>query len=396
MSKAVVGLLAGGAATVVVGAGGFLAYNQLSQPNTSNVSVQQANTNTKPTRSIKSELLGTWVQTFKTDDPDNPKNKIEFTADEVITYTEVVTYTDEEVPQKKKNTETDKGKYKIFCGQFLELKDGKSEAVTIGKFTIDGDELTIAGKTKDLDKKYKRESRNTAANTSTDTADSTAEEVTLNPKDLVGTWIDTEKPEFKYVFTEDKMTASRNDEQMDEGIYKLPCGQVLESTDERGINLFFKVTIEGSEMTIYRNGEKYKLRRESAGDNLKTDNVENTSSPSPQSENGGTESNGLPTPEMEFLETQFDFATVNEGEKVSYTYEFKNTGKSPLMISNVKPSCVCTTVNFPKEPIQPGQWGQLTVTFDSKNKAGKRYQKVTITANTDPPQSYLYLTGEVR
>ena len=264
MSKTVVGLLAGGAATVVVGAGGFLAYNQLSQPNTSNVSVQQANTNTKPIRSIKSELLGTWVQTFKTDDPDNPKNKIEFTEDEVITSTEVVTYTDEEVPQKKKNTETEKGKYRIFCGQFLELKDGKSEAVTIGKFTIDGDELTIAGRTKDLDKKYKRESRNTVANTSTDTADSNTEEVTLNQKDLVGTWIDTEKPEFKYVFTEDKMTASRNDEQMDEGKYKLPCGQILESTNERGFVLFSKVTIEGSEMTIYRNGEKYKLRRESA------------------------------------------------------------------------------------------------------------------------------------
>ncbi len=265
MSKVAVGVIGGTLGLGAVLGGGYAAnkiYNNLNNSNTnSNVSVQQSSTNTKATNSIKSALLGTWVQTFKTDDPDSPKNKVEFTADELITSQEIITYTDEEVPKKETRTETQKGKYKIFCGQFLELKD-ESDAVTIGKFTIEGDVLTIAGKTKDLDRKYKRESGNTAANTSTDSADSKTEEVTLNGKDLAGTWNDTKKPEFKYVFTEDQITAYDNGEEVDKATYKLSCGQILESTDERGSVHFSKVTIEGGEMTLDRNGEKTKLRRE--------------------------------------------------------------------------------------------------------------------------------------
>ncbi|HMS40067.1 MAG TPA: hypothetical protein PKE69_07580 [Pyrinomonadaceae bacterium] len=127
---------------------------------------------------------------------------------------------------------------------------------------LEGDELTVFGSIKEEDRKYKRESNNTAANTSTDTADSKTEEVTLNKKDLVGTWNDTEKPENKHVFTEDQMTIYYGDMQLYEGKYKLPCGQILEFTDERGIH-FSKAMIEGSEMTLdHHNGQKYKLRRE--------------------------------------------------------------------------------------------------------------------------------------
>lgn len=262
MSK--LGIAIGGTlATAAIAGGAIIGSQQLSSSNTSNTNsnIAATNSNTKANKSIKSELLGTWVQTFKTDDPDNPKNKIEFTADEVITSREVITYTDEEVPKTEKRTETDKGKYKIFCEQFLELKD-ESDAVSIGKFTIEGDVLTIFGKSKDFDNKYKRESSNTAANTSTDSADSKTEEVTLNGKDLAGTWNDTEKPEFKYVFTEDQLTAYDNGEEVDKQKYKLPCGQILESTDERGSVHFSKVSIEGGEMTLERSGQKAKLRRE--------------------------------------------------------------------------------------------------------------------------------------
>lgn len=102
-----------------------------------------------------------------------------------------------------------------------------------------------------------------------------------------------------------------------------------------------------------------------------------------------------PTTTMEFAELEFDFGTVQEGEKVSHTYKFKNTGKEPLIISDAKGSCGCTVPSWPKEPIAPGASGEVVVEFNSQGKAGNRNQKVTLTANTNPPQSFLTLKGVV-
>jgi len=102
-----------------------------------------------------------------------------------------------------------------------------------------------------------------------------------------------------------------------------------------------------------------------------------------------------PTTVMAFAETTFDFGAVDEGEVVSHTYTFTNSGDEPLVLSNAKGSCGCTVPSWPREPIAPGQSADVTVTFNSKNKKGKRNQKVTITANTNPPQTFIYLTGEV-
>ena len=102
-----------------------------------------------------------------------------------------------------------------------------------------------------------------------------------------------------------------------------------------------------------------------------------------------------PTTEMVFSETEFDFGTVKEGEKVSHVYKFKNSGKEPLVISNAQGSCGCTVPKWPRDPIAPGKTGEVVVEFDTKGKAGDRNQKVTLTANTNPPQTFLSLKGKV-
>ena len=102
-----------------------------------------------------------------------------------------------------------------------------------------------------------------------------------------------------------------------------------------------------------------------------------------------------PTTTMTFEELTFDFGTVAEGEKVSHTYKFTNTGNEPLVFSDAKGSCGCTVPKWPREPINPGDSGEVTVEFNSQGKKGQRNQKVTITANTNPPQTFLSLTGTV-
>jgi hypothetical protein len=102
-----------------------------------------------------------------------------------------------------------------------------------------------------------------------------------------------------------------------------------------------------------------------------------------------------PTTAIEFAETTFDFGTIEEGEKVAHTFKFTNTGSEPLIFSNAKGSCGCTVPTWPREPIAVGGTGEVTVEFNSKNKKGKRNQKVTLTGNTNPPQTFIYLTGNV-
>lgn len=102
-----------------------------------------------------------------------------------------------------------------------------------------------------------------------------------------------------------------------------------------------------------------------------------------------------PTTSVEFEETEFDFGTVEEGVKVSHTYKFKNTGSEPLVLSDAKGSCGCTVPKWPREPIAPGKTGEIVVEFNTQGKAGNRNQKVTLTANTNPPQTFLSLKGVV-
>lgn len=102
-----------------------------------------------------------------------------------------------------------------------------------------------------------------------------------------------------------------------------------------------------------------------------------------------------PTTTLELERPVYDFGIVDEGAVVSQVYTFTNTGDQPLIITDAKGSCGCTVPQWPHEPILPGETASLTVEFNSKGKSGKRNQRVTITANTEPPQTFLYLTGEV-
>ena len=106
-----------------------------------------------------------------------------------------------------------------------------------------------------------------------------------------------------------------------------------------------------------------------------------------------------PITTIEFEETTFDFGEVSEGEKVVHIYKFENTGSEPLIISKAKGTCGCTVPEWPKEPIPPGAFAEIKVEFDTKGKGsveGKAQSKrVTITANTDPVNTYITIKGKV-
>lgn len=91
-----------------------------------------------------------------------------------------------------------------------------------------------------------------------------------------------------------------------------------------------------------------------------------------------------PLPVASFERVDHDFGTIREGDKVSYTYKFKNTGEAPLIIQSAQPSCGCTAPDWSKEPIPVGGTGFVKAEFDSQGKPGIQNKTITVTSNSWP------------
>ncbi len=100
-------------------------------------------------------------------------------------------------------------------------------------------------------------------------------------------------------------------------------------------------------------------------------------------------------PVIEFERTTYDFGEVVQGEKLSYTFKFKNTGKSNLIIFSSEATCGCTTSTPPKAPIRPGETGEIKVVFDSSSQKGKVVKRILVGANTYPAETILTITANV-
>ncbi len=98
---------------------------------------------------------------------------------------------------------------------------------------------------------------------------------------------------------------------------------------------------------------------------------------------------------MSFENSTWDFGTIKQGATVEYIFKFENTGTEPLIITKAKGSCGCTAPKWPKEPIAPGETGEIQVKFNSRGKKGTQKKTVTIWANTTPNQTRLRVNGEV-
>ena len=101
-------------------------------------------------------------------------------------------------------------------------------------------------------------------------------------------------------------------------------------------------------------------------------------------------------PVITFEKTEHDFGKINEADgRVSVIFEFKNEGMAPLVLSNVRASCGCTTPTWTREPVEPGQTGSITVTYNPNGRPGRFQKTVTITSNATEPTRKVYIKGEV-
>ncbi len=98
---------------------------------------------------------------------------------------------------------------------------------------------------------------------------------------------------------------------------------------------------------------------------------------------------------IEFKKEVHDYGTIKNGADGNCSFEFKNTGTEPLIISNCQGSCGCTVPEWPKEPILPGKSAEIKVKYDT-TRQGAINKSVTITSNAvNTPTKVINIKGEV-
>lgn len=99
-------------------------------------------------------------------------------------------------------------------------------------------------------------------------------------------------------------------------------------------------------------------------------------------------------PMAEFDKTTHDFGQVPQGIPVKAIFKVKNTSMVPLVITNVKPTCGCTVADYPREPIKPGETGEIAATYNARS-VGPFTKTVHVYTNTNEGLVDIYMKGEV-
>lgn len=98
---------------------------------------------------------------------------------------------------------------------------------------------------------------------------------------------------------------------------------------------------------------------------------------------------------IKFNEAKKSFGFVKKGEVVSLDYDLINEGTEPLIISDAMVECSCTKVDFPQQPIAPGQKSKITVKFDTKTVYDRQDRIVEIVSNAKNSPTKIRFKGVV-
>lgn len=99
---------------------------------------------------------------------------------------------------------------------------------------------------------------------------------------------------------------------------------------------------------------------------------------------------------IEFFTTSHNFGTISEkGGNVTVDFNFKNTGKVPLILRNVRSGCGCTILEWDKRPVAPGDTSSIKVAFDPLDRPGTFVKSIAVNSNASNSVVTLTIRGNV-
>ena len=101
--------------------------------------------------------------------------------------------------------------------------------------------------------------------------------------------------------------------------------------------------------------------------------------------------------EIKFDNVSHDFGKFSEKNPVqTCTFTYTNVGEKPLIVNQALASCGCTVPEYTKTPVQPGEKGQIKVTYNGTGKmTGKFSKTITVRTNGSKELTHLKISGEM-
>ena len=99
--------------------------------------------------------------------------------------------------------------------------------------------------------------------------------------------------------------------------------------------------------------------------------------------------------EIKFDKLTNDFGTFSESSPVvTCTFTFTNVGTQPLVVNQAVASCGCTVPEYTKDPVKPGEKGEIKVTYNGTGKFPGHFKKsITVRTNGKVEMTRLYIEG---
>ena len=100
-------------------------------------------------------------------------------------------------------------------------------------------------------------------------------------------------------------------------------------------------------------------------------------------------------PKMTFDSATHNFGDVErKGGDLVKEFRFVNDGDEPLVIKKITKSCSCTTVNYSRKPVMPGQTGVITIKYEPhKVEEGVFNRVIQIYTNASKKARILAIQG---
>ncbi len=98
--------------------------------------------------------------------------------------------------------------------------------------------------------------------------------------------------------------------------------------------------------------------------------------------------------EFKFEKEVINYGKIAINSNGVRTFTFTNIGNSPLIITKVKSSCGCTIPKKPKEPIMPGETGEIKVSYNT-HRVGGFHKSITVFSNAKVKLKRLQIKGYV-
>ncbi len=89
-----------------------------------------------------------------------------------------------------------------------------------------------------------------------------------------------------------------------------------------------------------------------------------------------------PVSALEWTQPEANLGEVPYRVPATATYEFTNKGENPIIITNVRTTCGCTSKNYSKEPIKPGEKSKIQITYNAARLGN--FKKSAIVTTNEP------------